>query len=480
MEQNQSYLAEERLGRLMGKYAVPCIISLLVGALYNIVDQVFIANADYLGSFGNAANTVVFPLTVIALAIAVMIGDGCCAFVSLSLGKKEPAAASRSMGNSVLMTVLAGAVLTVIYLIFRDPIISMFGGTVNEETFRCSQEYFFWITLGVPFYMFGQAMNPVIRADGSPKFAMASTLAGAVINTVLDPIFIFVFRWGMMGAAVATVIGQVATAVLAVWYLCHTKAIRLKREDFRPSGKILRKTLTLGICSFLSQISLVAAMAAINNMIRKYGAADSVFGQERYAQIPMAVVGIVMKFFQIVISIVVGMAAGCIPVVGFNMGAGRKDRVKGLFTRLLVAEALVGAAALVIVERFPGALIRIFGAANESVYYTEFAVKAFRIYLCMVVFACVNKAAFIFLQAMGKAAASTMLSMVREIVFGVGLALLFPVFFGLDGVLYSMPVSDALTAVLSAVVIALTYRQLSEGERKGAAMEIGRPRLEQV
>ena len=480
MEQNQSYLAEERLGRLMEKYAVPCIISLLVGALYNIVDQVFIANADYLGSFGNAANTVVFPLTVIALAIAVMIGDGCCAFVSLSLGKKEPDAASRSMGNSVLMTVLAGAVLTVIYLIFRDPIISMFGGTVNEETFRCSQEYFFWITLGVPFYMFGQAMNPVIRADGSPKFAMASTLAGAVINTVLDPIFIFVFRWGMMGAAVATVIGQVATAVLAVWYLCHTKAIRLKREDFSLSGNILRKTLTLGICSFLSQISLVAAMAAINNMIRKYGAADSVFGQERYAQIPMAVVGIVMKFFQIVISIVVGMAAGCIPVVGFNMGAGRKDRVKGLFTRLLVAEALVGAAALVIVERFPGALIRIFGAANESVYYTEFAVKAFRIYLCMVVFACVNKAAFIFLQAMGKAAASTMLSMVREIVFGVGLALLFPVFFGLDGVLYSMPVSDALTAILSAVVIALTYRQLSEGEQKGAAMEIGRPRLEQV
>ena len=480
MEQNQSYLAEERLGRLMEKYAVPCIISLLVGALYNIVDQVFIANADYLGSFGNAANTVVFPLTVIALAIAVMIGDGCCAFVSLSLGKKEPDAASRSMGNSVLMTVLAGAVLTVIYLIFRDPIISMFGGTVNEETFRCSQEYFFWITLGVPFYMFGQAMNPVIRADGSPKFAMASTLAGAVINTVLDPIFIFVFRWGMMGAAVATVIGQVATAVLAVWYLCHTKAIRLKREDFSLSGNILRKTLTLGICSFLSQISLVAAMAAINNMIRKYGAADPVFGQERYAQIPMAVVGIVMKFFQIVISIVVGMAAGCIPVVGFNMGAGRKDRVKGLFTRLLVAEALVGAAALVIVERFPGALIRIFGAANESVYYTEFAVKAFRIYLCMVVFACVNKAAFIFLQAMGKAAASTMLSMVREIVFGVGLALLFPVFFGLDGVLYSMPVSDALTAILSAVVIALTYRQLSEGEQKGAAMEIGRPRLEQV
>ena len=398
MEQNnQSILATEKVGKLMGKYAVPCIISLLVGALYNIVDQIFIANADYLGSYGNAANTVVFPLTVIALAITVMIGDGCCAFVSLSLGQNTPADAKRSVGNSVLLTVLSSLVLTAIYLVFSDQIIAMFGGTVNEETFQHSKEYFFWITLGIPFYMFGQAMNPVIRADGDPKFAMVSTVAGAVINIILDPIFIFIFRWGMMGAAVATVIGQVVTAVLAIWYLFHTKVIKIEKTDFKLSGRVVKKTLTLGICSFLSQISLVASMAAINNMIRKYGALDAIFGQEQYAQIPMAVVGIVMKFFQIVISIVVGMAAGCIPIVGFNMGAGRKDRVKQLFKKLLIAEALVGVVAFIIVEFFPGALIQIFGAANESTYYTDFAVKAFRIYLCMMVLACVNKAAFIFL-----------------------------------------------------------------------------------
>ena len=459
---NQSYLATEKIGKLMGKYAVPCIISLLVGALYNIVDQIFIANATYLGSYGNAANTVVFPLTVIALAISVMIGDGCCAFVSLSLGKNRAEDAKRSMANSVILTVIASVVLTAIYLIFSNQIIAMFGGTVNEETFQHSKEYFFWITLGIPFYMFGQAMNPVIRADGSPKYAMISTLAGAVINIILDPIFIFTFKWGMMGAAVATVMGQIATAVLAVWYLCHTKVVKLSKEDFKLKSKIIGKTLVLGICSFLSQISLVAAMAAINNMIRKYGALDEIFGQEKYAQIPMAVVGIVMKFFQIVISIVVGMAAGCIPIVGFNMGAGLKDRVKKLFTKLLFAEGIVGAAALIIVEFFPKQLIGIFGAANESVYYTDFAVKAFRIYLCMMIFACINKAAFIFLQAMGKAVASTMLSMVREIVFGVGLAMTLPLLFGLDGVLYSMPVSDILTAVLSAIVIGITYKQLSE------------------
>ena len=460
MEHSNQFLGTERIGKLMKQYAVPCIISLLVGALYNIVDQIFIANASYLGSYGNAANTVVFPLTVVALAIAVMIGDGCCAFVSISLGKNEAQNAKKSAGNSIVMTVVSSLVLTALYLIFADRIIAMFGGTVNAETFQHSMEYFFCISLGIPFYMFGQAMNPMIRADGNPKFAMVSTLAGAVINIILDPIFIFVFKWGMTGAAAATVIGQIATAALSVWYLFNMKNIRPARRDFRLNAHICGRTLILGATSFLSQISLVAAMAAINNMLRKYGAADAVFGQAQYAQIPMAVVGIVMKFFQIVISIVVGMAAGCIPIVGFNMGAGRKDRVRALFTRLLTAEAAVGAAAWILVEFFPRQLIGIFGAANESVFYTDFAIKAFRTYLCMMILACVNKACFIFLQAMGRAAASTALSMIREVVFGVGFALLLPIFYGLDGVLYSMPVSDVLTFLAAVFLICGTYKQL--------------------
>ena len=423
MENTNQFLGTERVGKLMRRYAVPCIISLLVGALYNIVDQIFIANASYLGSYGNAANTVVFPLTVVALAIAVMIGDGCCAFVSISLGK----------------------------------------GDVGEarKTFHYAQEYFFYISLGIPFYMFGQAMNPVIRADGNPRFAMISTLAGAVLNIILDPIFIFECKWGMMGAAVATVLGQIVTAALAVWYLCRMKTVKPGKGDFRLHASLCTRMLTLGITSFLSQISLVAAMAAINNMLRKYGALDEIFSQEQYAQIPMAVVGIVMKFFQIVISIVVGMAAGCIPVVGYNMGAGKKTRVRELFTKLLLCEAIVGAVALVLAEGFPRQLIAVFGAANESSYYTDFAIKAFRTYLCMMVLACVNKACFIFLQAVGKAFSSTMLSMVREVVFGVGFALLLPRFFGLDGVLYSMPVSDVLTFVIAAGMIVKTYRELN-------------------
>ena len=464
---SNTFLETEPIGALMKKYAVPCIISLLVAALYNIVDQIFIANATYLGSYGNAANTVVFPMTVVALAIAVMIGDGCCAFVSISLGADKKEDAHKSIGSAVILCVLASLVLTALYLIFQEQILTMVGGRVNEETFYHAKEYFFWITLGVPFYMFGQSMNPIIRSDGSPKFAMISTLAGAAVNIILDPIFIFGFKWGMMGAAVATVLGQVLTAALSIWYLCHMKAIRLKKSSFRIHSKLAGRYLPLGICSFLSQISLVAAMAAIQNMTMKYGALDPIFGQNQYAQIPMAVLGIVMKFFQIVISIAVGMAAGCIPIVGYNIGAGRKDRAKGLFTRLLACEAAVGAVALFIVELFPRQLIGIFGAANESAYYTDFAVKCFRIYLCMIILATVNKATFIYLQSLGKALLSTVLSMIREVLFGVGFALLLPIFFGLDGVLYSMPVSDVLTFLISAVVIRYTYQTLgTKGEQK--------------
>lgn len=457
MEQKtNTFLVTEKIGKLMRKYAIPCIISLVVAALYNIVDQIFIANADYLGSYGNAANTVVFPLTVVALAIAVMIGDGCCAFVSISLG-----AGNKDIGSAVLLCVISSVVLTAIYLIFSDPILTVFGGKVNDETYACATEYFFWIALGVPFYMFGQAMNPIIRSDGSPKFAMFATVAGAVANIILDPIFIFPMKMGMKGAAIATVLGQVLTAALSVWYLCHMKAIRLGKSSFGFWGRLMKKFLSLGFTSFLAQISLVISMAAVQNMCTKYGAMDEIFGQPEYAQIPLAVLGIVMKFFQIAISISIGLAAGSIPIVGYNIGAKRKDRAKTLFTYLLIAEAAIGAVALLIVEFLPKQLIGIFGAGNESVYYTEFAVKSFRIYLGMMILAMVNKGTFIYLQALGKAVLSTITSLTREIIFGVSLPIILPIFFGLDGLLYSFPAADILTFIIALIIICKTYKELS-------------------
>ena len=464
MEQKtNNFLETEPIGRLMRKYAVPCVISLVVAALYNIVDQVFIANADYLGSYGNAANTVVFPLTVVALSIAVMIGDGCCAFVSICLGADQREDAHRSIGNAILLCIIASVVLTAVYLIFMEPILTLFGGKVNTGTYACAKEYFFWITLGLPFYMFGQAMNPIIRSDGSPRFAMCATVLGAVTNLILDPIFIFPLGMGMKGAAIATVIGQILTAVLSVWYLFHMKAVQLHRNSFGLWPGLMRRFLALGITSFLSQFSLVVSMAAVQNMCTKYGALDPVFGLAEYSQIPLAVLGIVMKFFQIAISIAVGMAAGCIPVVGYNVGARRFDRAKGLFSRLLIAEAVLGFAALLIVELFPQQLIALFGARNESAYYTQFAVRCFRIYLCMMPLATVNKGTFIYLQALGKAVASTVISLTREIIFGVALPILLPMFFGLNGVLYSFPAADILTFLITIVVVARTWRELNAG-----------------
>ncbi len=464
MEQKiNTFLVTEKLSALMRKYSLPCIISLLVAALYNIVDQVFIATAAYLGSYGNAANTVVFPLTVVALAVAVMIGDGVCAFVSISLGADREEDAHRSIGNAIILCLGSSLMLTAVYLLAMEPILTFFGGKVNEETYACAKEYFFWIAAGIPFYMFGQAMNPIIRSDGSPRFAMVSTVAGAVTNIILDPIFIFPLRMGMMGAAVATVAGQFLTAGLAVWYLFHMKAVKLCRNSFILKGGIIRQFLLLGITSFLSQISLVISMAAVQKMCTRYGALDPVFGQPEFAQIPLAVLGIVMKFFQIAISISVGLAAGCIPVAGYNIGAGRGDRAKQLFSMLLAWEAAVGFIALLIVELLPRRLIAVFGAGNESDYYTDFAVRCFRIYLCMMVLAMVNKGTFIYLQAMGKAVPSMVLSMVREILFGVFLPILLPRFFRLDGVLYSFPAADVLTFLLTAVIVAKVYRELSAG-----------------
>ncbi len=477
-QKTNSFLETEKVGRLMRQYAIPCIISLLVASLYNIVDQIFIANAAYLGSYGNAANTVVYPLTIVTLAVAVMIGDGCCSFVSLSLGRQQKDKAAGSIGSAVVITVAASLVITAVYLLTSSQLLALFGGTVNEQTYLFSQQYFFWITVGIPFYMFGQALNPIIRSDGSPKYAMAATLAGAAANIILDPLFIYVFRWGMSGAALATVIGQIITAVLSAAYLFRMKAVKLQRSDFHLAGGLIRQYLPLGMTSFLSQISLVFSMAAVNNMVSIYSRLDPVFGQAEYTHIPMAVIGIVMKFFQVVISIAVGTAAGCIPVVGYNVGAGRYDRARRMFSILLAVEAAVGTGALLIAEFLPYQLIDIFGAANESSYYTAFAVRCFRIYLCLLPVATVNKGTFIYLQSIGHAVSSTVISLLREIVLGVGLALLLPRFWGLDGVLFSFPAADLLTFAVTAVLIAATFRQLGRAQAKqglAAEAEIKQP-----
>ena len=449
MEEKQDFLGTAPLGKLMQKFAVPCTISLLVGALYNIVDQIFIGWG--VGYLGNGATSVVFPLTVLALGLAVMIGDGACSFVSICFGKQNAKDANRAVGNAVTLSVLVGIVVMVLYYIFRDPLLALFGAT--EANLPYARDYFAWIAAGIPIYVFGQAANPIIRADGSPNFAMGCMLAGAVTNVIGDPIAIFVFHGGVVGAAIATVLGQLVTSGMSVWYLCHTKVLKFEKADFRLSDRILGKFLPLGLCSFLAQISLVIAMAATNSMLVKYGA-QSEFG----ADIPLTVLGIVMKVFQIIIAITIGMSAGCIPIVGYNYGAKRFDRCRGVLWRLMAAEFVLGAVSLVITQCFPLQLISIFG--SEDALYERFAVLAFRIYLCMLPLATVNKAAFIFMQALGRPVESAGLSFFREVLLAVPLVMLLPKAFGLMGVLYSMPAADVITFLASLYILLRTDRQL--------------------
>lgn len=262
------YLAEESVGKLMLKFSIPCIMSLLVSALYNIVDQIFIGRG--VGYLGNGATNVVFPITIIALSLALLIGDGCAAYLSICQGKKDEENAHRSVGTAVVLTIVVSMILTLLLVVLKDSVLVGFGATAN--TLAYADEYFSYIVIGIPFFMFANMMNSIIRADGSPQFAMLSTLIGCVINVILDPIAIFVLGWGMMGAAVATIIGQIVSAILAMYYLKHTKSIKLKKDSFHLRTSLLKKILPLGISSFLTQISIVVIMGVMNNVLVIYGA----------------------------------------------------------------------------------------------------------------------------------------------------------------------------------------------------------------
>lgn len=452
MNQNANhYLAEEKIGKLMLKFSIPCIMSLLVSALYNIVDQIFIGRG--VGYLGNGATNVVFPITIIALAIALMIGDGCAAYLSICQGKKDAESANRSVGNAVVVLVIAGIVLTLLFVLLKDHILAAFG--VTENNIAYAREYFDYIVIGLPFFIFGNAVNSIIRADGSPQFAMLSTLIGCIINVIFDPIAIFVLGWGMRGAALATIAGQIVTAVLSAGYLTRMKAVKLQKSCFRLSAGLLKQILPLGISSFLTQMSIVVIMGVMNNTLVAYGA-KSKYG----ADIPLTVVGIVMKVFQIVISVVVGIAAGSQPIVGYNYGAGKNERVKKIYATMMRAEVIVGIVSTVVFEVFPLSIIRIFG--SESELYNEFAVLAFRIYLCTIIFCCVQKATSIFLQSLGKPVMSLGLSLLRDFILSIPLILLFPRFFGVVGALYSAPVADVISLIVVVFMMRSVYKELSE------------------
>ena len=446
---NNEYLANGKIGKLMVKFSLPCIISLLVSSLYNIVDQIFIGRG--IGFLANGATNVVFPITILALSVALMIGDGCAAFLSISQGRKDQENIHRSIGNATTLLIVSSVLLTIFFTLTRDSILVSFGATENNIDY--AKDYFDIVVLGIPFFVITNGLSSVIRSDGSPKFAMLATLVGCVINLILDPIAIFVLKWGVSGAAIATVVGQGVSAILVLYYLFHTKSAKLKKSSFVVKKSLLANIVPLGISSFLTQLSIVVIMGIMNTTLVKYGALSK-YG----ADIPITVVGIVMKVFQIVIALVVGIAAGSQPIVGYNYGAKHYSRVKQIFKYMMISEIALGIIATICFEFFPLQIIGLFG--SENALYNEFAIYAFRIFLSTIILTTVVKSTSIFLQSMGKPVLSLGLSLLRDFILSVPLILILPKMFGIMGPLFSAPIADIITLIVTVAIMFKVFKSL--------------------
>ncbi|PWM71682.1 MAG: MATE family efflux transporter [Bacillota bacterium] len=453
MEQAEKnrFLGEEKLTKLMLKFSLPCILSLLISALYNIVDQIFIGNSE-LSTLGNAATGVVFPVFVIAQAFAWCFGDGCATYLNICQGKNSTENAHKAIGTGVTATLLSALLIMAVLYPLKRPALMLFGA--SENTIDMAVEYLDVILAFLPAFMLMNMMSSVIRADGSPAWAMVSLLAGAVTNIVLDPVFIFACGWGMAGAAWATVIGQVISLIVCIVYFFRPKTFRLTLKSFIPRFGAFKEALQLGISSFITQITIVVIVLVSNVMLAKYGAASQ-YG----ADIPIAVVGIESKVFTVVINIVVGIVLGCQPIIGYNYGAKNYARVKKLYLLILAYTVAVGVISTLIFELFPDAVASLFGqptnVPNPEDYW-EFARKTFRIFLSLVTFTCVIKMSAIFFQAVGKPVRAVVASLVRDILCFLPLIIILPVFMGIDGILYAAPIADFI-AMIVAVVLTVTF-----------------------
>lgn len=450
MKDNENILGTEKIISLIRKFSIPCIISMLVNSLYNIVDQIFIGRG--VGMLGNGATNVVFPISMVALAISLMIGDGASAYLSLKLGEKKSEEASQGVGNGFTLTVILSIFLTIVCLVFLNPLLNLFGCTDNLREYAVS--YGRIIVFGLPFVMIGTALNSMIRSDGSPKYSMASMVIGAVLNIILDPIFIFKFHMGVEGAALATVISQFVTFLLNILYIRKFQSICLHKQSFVLQRTVSKSVLMLGISSFITQMSFVVVISIENNLLGKYGL-DTKYGSE----IPITVLGIVMKISQILNSIVIGLAVGCQPIFGYNYGARKMERVKSTLKYVLGISVVITVISFLLFQTIPDVLIRLFGSGDAN--YMEFAEYTFRIYLMLVICVGIQIPSGIFFQAIGKSSKSAILSLSRQIVFLIPAMFILGHFFGLMGVLYAGPVADGLSFLLAILFLTLEMRKMS-------------------
>lgn len=451
MEKEENRLGTEKIGKLLLAFAIPCVISMVVNSIYNMVDQIFIGWG--VGYLGNGATNIIFPLNMVCLAFALMLGDGTSAFLSLKLGEKKKDEAKKGVANGILTSIIIAIIFFIALIAFLPQIVNLFGCTDTLRPYAL--DYGYALTFGLPFMMIGITLNSIIRADGSPKYSMISMVSGAVLNIILDPIFIFVLHWGVKGAAIATSISQILTFILNILYIRKFKSIDLKKEDFKLQIKTTLKVFSLGISSFITQMSYVVVMALENNLLNKLGAAS-----EYGSDIPITVLGIVMKISQILNSIILGIAVGSQPIIGYNYGAGNFDRVKSTLKRVLVIGTIVSTIAFILFQTIPDKLIAIFGSGNTK--YIEFACISFRTYLMFAILYGIQIPAGIFFQAIGKSIKSAILSLSRQIVILVPALIILGTLFGIRGVLFAGPVADGLSFIIAVTFIIFELKNLGK------------------
>jgi Na+-driven multidrug efflux pump len=452
-------LATEKINKLIPKFAIPSIISFLVNSLYNIVDQIFIGQG--VGMYGNGATNVAFPLVTVSTSIALLLGIGSASNFSLRMGEGRKEKAGRIVCTGILLLAVFGTALGAAMMIFLKPLLHAFGATENVMPY--ATVYTSITALGIPLVTFSAGASHLVRADGSPTYSMICVLSGAILNTILDPIFIFVFDMGIAGAAWATVIGQAVSAALVIRYLFRFKSVKFSKSYFKPSFQNFKAIVSLGCASFFNQIAMAAVQITMNNTLTHYGAASQ-YGSD----IPLACVGVISKVNMLFLGFTIGIAQGCQPINGYNYGAKNYGRVKETYTKAIIAATGISVIAFLAFQIIPREIVSIFGQGSETYY--KFAERYFRIFMLMTFVNGVQPVTANFFTSIGKARVGLLISLTRQILFLLPLVIILPLFFGIDGVMYAGPIADASAAVLAAAFIIREMRLLT---RAGLAQERG-------
>lgn len=453
INQNANPLGTAPVSKLMFKFAIPSIIAMLVGALYNIVDQLFIGQA--VGTLGNAATNIAFPLSTSCIALSLLFGIGGASCFNLTMGKGDKERAVYYIGNAVSMLVLSGLFLGVISELFLTPLLRGFGAP--DDVLPYAEEYVRITAVGFPFLLLTTGGGHLIRADGSPKMTMICNLSGAVINTVLDAVFVMVLDWGMSGAALATIIGQIFSGVIVIVYLCHYKTVKLQRKHLKVWWKYTKDVVSIGMASFFNQVAMMVVQIVMNNSLKHYGAL-SVYGES----IPLACAGIVMKVSQVFFSIVIGLGQGSQPIESFNYGAGKYHRVREAYRMALIAGGVTAVISFVLFQGFPRQIISLFGEGTENYY--KFGIDFFRIYMFFTILNFLQPITSTFFTSIGKPIKGIFLSLTRQIIFLLPLIVILPLFLGIDGILYAGFTADLMAAVVTVIMAGLELKAIRKLE----------------